>query len=226
MDTNTRDDNSNTNYAIDTATIEEMINEINLDEISFLRLEIIENEDNLSEEKTSEEDKTDENSNEEKSLTSSSPNISEFKYIIRDIANHPEVLKLKNYEQHAHKSTYFHCTHVSFITYIICKKLNLDYVSATRAAMIHDLYYYDWHANEPGHRLHGFTHPKVALNNAQELFELNEKEKDIILKHMWPLTLSLPKYKESYVVTLVDKYCTSHEVISNIKVKIKSLFKK
>lgn len=222
MDTNTRDDNIDTPVAVDTATIEEMINEINLDEISILRLEIIENGDDQSEEKISEEEQSDNT----KALSTSSPNIVEFKSIIEDIANHPEVLKLKNFEQHAHKSTYFHCAHVSFITYVICKKLNLDYISATRAAMLHDLYYYDWHSNEPGHRLHGFTHPKVALKNAQELFDLNEKEQDIILKHMWPLTLSLPKYKESYVVTLADKYCTSQEVILGIKAKVRSLFKK
>lgn len=51
-------------------------------------------------------------------------------------------------------------------------------------------------------------HPKIALENSKKLFDLNEKEKDIILKHMWPLTLSLPKYKESFIVTLADKYST------------------
>ena len=223
MDTKLTEDNiSESNIAIDTATFEEIINEINIDEISFLKLELFADEASQSEEKIKDEETT----SEEKSLTTSSPNIMEFKSIIHDIANHPKVLELKKYEQHAHRSTYYHCTHVSYITYIICKKLNLDYVSATRAAMVHDLYFYDWHANEPGHRLHGFSHPKVALQNASELFELNEKEKDIILKHMWPLTLPFPKYKESYIVTLVDKYCTSHEVISGIKIKIRSLFKK
>ena len=226
MDRNIKEENLNTTIAIDSESIEEMINEINLDEISFLRLQLIENDENLSEEKVSNEENTQTSNNDNLSLISSSPNIAEFKSIIGDIANHPEVKKLKNYEQHAHRSTYYHCAHVSFITYIICKKLNLDYVSAARAAMVHDLYFYDWHANEPGHRFHGFTHPKVALENAEKLFELNEKEKDIIKKHMWPLTLSLPKYKESYVVTLVDKYCTSHEVLFGIKRKLKSLFKK
>jgi len=41
---------------------------------------------------------------------------------------------------------------------------------------------------------------------------LNDTEKDIIEKHMWPLTIRLPKNKESLVVSLVDKYCSFMEI--------------
>ena len=64
--------------------------------------------------------------------------------------------------------------------------------------------------------LHAFTHPKTAYKNASKLFALNEKEKDIILKHMWPVTIALPKYKESYLLTLVDKYCALNESYQEI----------
>ena len=36
-------------------------------------------------------------------------------------------------------------------------------------------------------------------------------EKDIILKHMWPVTFSTPKYLETFIVTFVDKYCAIKE---------------
>jgi len=39
-------------------------------------------------------------------------------------------------------------------------------------------------------------------------------EKDIIRKHMWPATKELPSYKESYVVSFVDKYCAVLEVVA------------
>lgn len=65
--------------------------------------------------------------------------------------------------------------------------------------------------------LHAFTHPQTALENASKLFDLNEKECDIILKHMWPVTIKLPKYKESYIITLVDKYCAIQESIKSYK---------
>ena len=33
---------------------------------------------------------------------------------------------------------------------------------------------------------------------------------------MWPVTISLPKYKESYILTLVDKYCALNESYQEI----------
>ena len=91
--------------------------------------------------------------------------------------------------------------------------------------MLHDFYYYDWRDKhvEGQKRFHAFRHPRIALNNAKDLFELNELEQDIILKHMWPLTLKLPSHRESYIVTLVDKYCASREMIKMLRKKLKIL---
>ena len=131
----------------------------------------------------------------------------EFEQIIEDICNNQTVLKMKDYRQHYDTSCYDHCKNVAFISYRICKKLKLDYKSTARAAMLHDLFLYNWRERQDGRKgLHAFTHPKTALENARKIYDLNEKEEDIILKHMWPLTVKLPKYPESYVVTLADKY--------------------
>ena len=44
-----------------------------------------------------------------------------------------------------------------------------------------------------------------------------DKEKDIILKHMWPVTFfHFPKYRESYLVTIADKICSSYETIYKV----------
>lgn len=75
---------------------------------------------------------------------------------------------------------------------------------------------YDWHYEKPYKGLHGFIHPEIALKNADEHFELNKIERDIIKKHMWPMTVVLPKYKESYVVMIVDKVCASMEIVNLI----------
>ena len=143
--------------------------------------------------------------------------IEEFNMIIYDLANHPTVQKMKLYRQHYDTNCFDHCYNVAFYSYLICKKLNLDYISVSRAGMLHDLFLYDWRKKQPEHkRFHGFRHPRIALNNASKLFDLNEKEKDIILKHMWPVTIVLPKYKESYLLTLVDKYCALNESYQEI----------
>lgn len=138
--------------------------------------------------------------------------IEEFNMIIYDLANHPTVQKMKLYRQHYDTNCFDHCYNVAFYSYLICKKLNLDYISVSRAGMLHDLFLYDWRKKQPEHkRFHGFRHPRIALNNASKLFELNEKEKDIILKHMWPITIIPPKYIEGYIITLTDKYCALEE---------------
>ena len=134
----------------------------------------------------------------------------EFMHIIRPIANNPTVQKMKFYRQHYNTSCYEHCLEVSYISYLICKKLKLDYISASRAALLHDLFLYDWRDSKKKLNLdkyHAFIHPEIALDNSLKLFNLNNKEQDIIKKHMWPVTFfKFPKYKESFIITLVDKY--------------------
>lgn len=138
----------------------------------------------------------------------------EFINIIKDIITNDTVKEMKNYRQHYDVSTYEHCINVAYISYKICKKLNWDYKSMARAAMLHDLFLYDWRNSKEALKLrgyHAFVHPKIALENASKLYNLNDIEKDIIVKHMWPVTIALPKYKETYVITLVDKYSALRE---------------
>lgn len=89
--------------------------------------------------------------------------------------------------------------------------MKLDYKSAARGAMLHDLFLYDWREKNSHSGLHAFNHGKVAYKNASEIFELNKIEKDMIIKHMWPVTIAFPKYIESYILTFVDKYCATQE---------------
>lgn len=134
----------------------------------------------------------------------------EFVQIISELINNPKVQEMKKYRQHYNTSCFEHCLEVSYISYIICKKLGLDYTSAARAGLLHDLFLYDWRHSRKKLNLngwHAFIHPKIALENAEKLFDINEKERDIIKKHMWPVTLlDVPKYRETFVITLVDKY--------------------
>lgn len=138
-------------------------------------------------------------------------NEKEFLSIIRDITTNEKVQQMKNFRQHYTTSCYEHCLIASYYCYLICKKYHLDYISAARAAMIHDLFLYDWRIKNGRTGFHAFTHPKTAFENANRLFHLNLIEKDMVLKHMWPVTFKLPKYKESFILTFVDKYCAMQE---------------
>lgn len=152
-------------------------------------------------------------------------NDKEFIKIINDLINNDTVNEMKKYKQHYDTSTFEHCLNVSYISYKICKKLKLDYKSMARAAMLHDLFLYDWRNSKEELNLdgyHAFVHPKIALKNAKKIFDLNEKEEDIILKHMWPVTIALPKYKETYIITLIDKYSAIQETLEYYKKRIEA----
>lgn len=80
-------------------------------------------------------------------------------------------------------------------------------------AFPHDYFLYDWHAYR-GRPLHGFAHPKTALKNARQDFDLTKKEENIIESHMWPLLPTRPpKSKEALLVCITDKLCSLHETV-------------
>ena len=74
----------------------------------------------------------------------------EFNVIVKDLTNNPYVLDMKNFRQHCDTSTFEHSYKVAYISYKICKKLNLDYKSVARAGMLHDFYLYENCAGEHG----------------------------------------------------------------------------
>ena len=149
----------------------------------------------------------------------------EYIEIVSELLKQEKVQKMKQYRQHHNGSCFDHCLYVSYNTYLICKKSNLDYVSAARAGLLHDLFLYDWRKRENGRKgLHAFTHPKEALKQALSITNLNSKEQDIIKNHMWPVTPELPKYKETFIITLVDKYFAVAEAFIGKNIKIKKIY--
>lgn len=144
----------------------------------------------------------------------------DFIAIIEDMLQNSKVQMMKQYRQHYETTCFDHCLIASYYCYLSCKKRNLDYKACARAAMVHDLFLYDWRKRQNGRKgFHAFTHGKTSYENASELFELNDKEKDIIIKHMWPVTFALPKYKESFILTLVDKRCALNETVCAMRTR-------
>ena len=144
----------------------------------------------------------------------------ELDSILNEIITNKRVQEMKKIPQHYNTNCFDHCYQVSYYCYKICKKLNLDYVSSARAGMLHDMFLYNWRERQNDRKgLHAFTHGKVAYENASKEFNLNEKEKDMIIKHMWPLTLAVPKSREGMILTFVDKFCALSESLSYISSK-------
>lgn len=150
-------------------------------------------------------------------VTGSRRNLKTHEYYehIADLLELDEVQALKEFRHHIMTTRYQHSLNVSYYNYRLCRMLGLDAASAARAGLLHDLYFYEtrhYTRRKPGIR-HARYHPMVALEHAQELLPLNEREQDMIEKHMWPVTLSRPRYAETYVITLVDKYCAVIEFL-------------
>ncbi|MBD5094392.1 MAG: HD family phosphohydrolase [Subdoligranulum sp.] len=141
------------------------------------------------------------------------PSDAGYLAIIEDLLAHPLVRSMQEYTQHGDTSCLRHCINVSYLSYLYCKERGWHAEEAARAGLLHDLFLYDWHthAKETGEHFHGYTHPRRAMENAERLFRLTEREKDIILHHMWPLTITPPRSREAYVIVMFDKYCSLME---------------
>lgn len=140
-----------------------------------------------------------------------------FYEIATPILENEEYQTLKGFMAHKDFSVYAHSLAVAILSYNYAraKKLDLDYPSLIRGALLHDYYLYDWHKRHVGHRLHGFCHPAWSLHNAKIRYKLNPIECNIIRSHMWPLTFfHFPHCKEAWIVSKMDHkeawYETSH----------------
>ena len=134
-----------------------------------------------------------------------------------DIIGSENFRSTRNYIQHGSMPVYRHCMDVADQSIKISKFLGVvcNERDLIRGALLHDYFLYDWHdkCRENYQRLHGFYHPGIALKNAQKEYDLTDREKDIIKKHMWPLTVVPPLCREAWIVTTADKYCSLLETL-------------
>lgn len=140
--------------------------------------------------------------------------VQEYLNCVSDLLEIDTVQQLKNCYQHFNTTRFQHSINVSYYSFLLCRKFKLDYVSAARAGLLHDLYLYDWKKKEqPYEGRHSCVHPMVALETAKELCEVNGIMEDAILHHMWPMSIHMPKHREGWALQFVDKYCALTEMM-------------
>jgi uncharacterized protein len=126
---------------------------------------------------------------------------------------------LKNHKAHGKTNVMEHSILVAECGLKIIDKLKLkvnkdEYI---KSALLHDLYFYDWHEAPKHIGLHGFTHSKTAADNAKEIFGVNDRVYANILSHMWPLNITkIPKTKEGFILCVADKICSLKETFGRI----------
>lgn len=143
----------------------------------------------------------------------------EFLDVIDDIVNNKRFKRLAKEHHHITSNKLNHSLDVAYLTYKITKKLNLDYVSATRGALLHD-FFFKSEINGPKEII---FHPNFAISNAMKITKLNGMEKNIILSHMFPIGYIIPKYKESIIVDVADDIISFKDVKNLCQINIKKM---
>lgn len=140
------------------------------------------------------------------------------KMTMLEYLENPQVMQMKQYCHHGNITTYDHCRNVTKKACKIADKLKLSNEKIRNiiiGSILHDFYLYDYHHNRRRKEgIHAWSHPRTALRNAEEIFVLNNKQRNIIRSHMFPTCLfHPPTCIEAWIVTLADKYCAIEEYI-------------
>ena len=140
-------------------------------------------------------------------------NDMEYTKIVSSILNNQDFLKIKEIRHHD-SNRFDHSLKVSYYSYKVAKALKLNYEEVARGGLLHDFFEdrtVNYDAIKDKFLLYTTKHPMIALQNAESCFELTEKEKDMILCHMFPLDVRVPKYAESWIVNIVDTCISTFE---------------
>ena len=144
--------------------------------------------------------------------------------ILEKYDQNPKVQQMREFIQHGDVTTYQHCKNVVLVSCWLNHRLHLgaDETSLAVGAFLHDFYLYDWHNCSNITHWHGFKHARIARYNAETVFKLTDKEKNIIQSHMWPLNpTDMPHSREAVLVCMADKMSSSYETVLERKAKRK-----
>lgn len=150
----------------------------------------------------------------------------EYNKIVSHILEDKDFQKLKEVRHHD-SNRLAHSLKVSYYSYKVSKILHLDYEQAACGGLLHDFFIertVNYENPKDKFLLYTTKHPLLALKNAEEHFDITEKEADMIKCHMFPLDIRIPKYAESWVVNLVDTCVSTFEFSKKFGYQFSYLF--
>lgn len=140
----------------------------------------------------------------------------EYFGFVSDLLRDKSVLSLNEFRHHIGTTRFQHSLNVSYYNYRLCKLFRLNARAAARAGLLHDFFFYNRTEHEKILRSHSEEHALTAFYNASRMFPITELEGDMIVNHMWPMTHRLPRHRETFIITLVDKFCAAAEVAATM----------
>lgn len=172
------------------------------------------------------------------------PLFDEWLIYVEDILLSDEFQRRKLFKHHHNLSVWEHSILVSFKSFLVAKYFNASARICAIAGLLHDFYTQAWIYNEellkidegkylseyyvkkPLFKMHGFVHGNDAAENIKKYFPelVNDRIINSVQRHMFPLTIKPPKYREGMIITCVDKLNSVRELPSPkvVTVKIKN----
>ena len=167
------------------------------------------------------------------------PFFDEWFDIVSPFLIHDEVQKRKLFKNHT-ASVWDNSIEDSFKAFKLAYKLNADRRVCAIAGLMHDFYPFAWQYSkeldeydksylarlskkEFFFKKHGFTHAKEARKNFEKYFSeyADKKILNAIQRHMFPLNIIPPKYKESWIITITDKQSSFRDTFHIIAALLK-----
>lgn len=138
----------------------------------------------------------------------------DYMNLVSDILYHNKFEQIKNITHHG-LNRYDHSVRVSYYSYKVTRFLGLDYKKTARAGLLHDFFLEKNENVKVKKKLNNWiNHPKKAVQNSKNYFNVSDIEEDIIVSHMFPVAFRLPRYLESWVVVLIDDFVSIYEAVS------------
>ena len=126
----------------------------------------------------------------------------------------------KNQKHHFRTSVASHTTQVAAGTLRVCRMMKahgieVDEEMAVKAALCHDL---GMVGRDEKYRNNYETlkrHPVDSVEIAKTIYpQMNGRMEEVILRHMWPLSLHCPRSAEGFAVSIADKLVSITDVFS------------
>ena len=132
-----------------------------------------------------------------------------FNVVLSELEQKGNLVHEKKAIQHGSTTVYEHSVGVAGASLKLAEffHIKVNEKALVKGALLHDYFLYDWHEKRKGH-------PGTALKNAEKEYELGDIERNIISRHMFPLTVVPPMCREAWLVCLADKYCAVKETFT------------
>ena len=151
----------------------------------------------------------------------------DIQYICSNIMESDYFNRLYGRKHHFNSNVAIHSIRVTNECYRLAHimHLDIDKESLIKGAICHDLALANIkYTFGPKQAIfHSMDSANIATNI---IGTLSDKERNIIESHMFPISPVLPKYKESWILTLVDKYIATKEILIEPIIKILTINKK